>query len=69
MCVVPGSACGCPGYVRVAFANLDEHACEQAAGQLKTGLQQLVGQGTKAMQESHTSQKAVGGTAAPCEDV
>ena len=50
VCVVPGSACGCPGYIRVAFANLEGDKCKQAAAQLKKGLQQLVKEGSKALQ-------------------
>ena len=50
VCVVPGSACGCPGYIRVAFANLEGDKCKQAAAQLKKGLQQLVDEGSKALQ-------------------
>lgn len=69
VCVVPGSACGCPGYVRVAFANLEESKCKQAAAQLKRGLQQLVDQGSKLLQGSHVSHNGVGNTAAPCEDM
>jgi len=42
VCVIPGSACGAPGYVRVAFANLQLAQCEVAAARLKGGLHQLV---------------------------
>lgn len=42
VCIIPGSACGAPGYVRVAFANLTPEQCSVAAGRLKAGLQQLV---------------------------
>lgn len=42
VCIIPGSACGAPGYVRVAFANLTPEQCRVAAGRLKVGLQQLV---------------------------
>lgn len=69
VCVVPGSACGCPGYVRVAFANLDESKCKQAAAQLRRGLQQVVDQGSQALHSSHSSQNGVSATAAPCEDM
>ena len=30
VCVIPGSACGCPGHIRVAFANLEVDACLEA---------------------------------------
>jgi aspartate/methionine/tyrosine aminotransferase len=42
VCIIPGSACGAPGYVRVAFANLKPEQCKVAAGRLKAGFQQLV---------------------------
>lgn len=42
VCIIPGSACGVPGHVRVAFANLRAEQCEVAAARLKRGLQQLV---------------------------
>jgi katanin p60 ATPase-containing subunit A1 len=42
VCIIPGSACGVPGHVRVAFANLQPQQCEEAAARLKQGLQQLV---------------------------
>ena len=63
VCVVPGTACGCPGYVRVAFANLDEGKCKQAAAQLKRGLQQLVHQGAA------VGHNGVDRSAAPNEDL
>lgn len=50
VCVVPGSACGCPGYIRIAFANLEGDKCKRAAAQLKKGLQQLVNEGAKALE-------------------
>jgi hypothetical protein len=37
-----GSACGCPGHIRAAFANLTHAVCAEAAGRLKAGLQRLV---------------------------
>lgn len=42
VCIIPGSACGAPGYVRVAFANLRPEQCAVAAARLKAGLAQLV---------------------------
>ena len=42
VCVLPGSSCGSPGYVRVAFANLPIDKCREAAGRLKQGLIELV---------------------------
>lgn len=46
VCIIPGSSCGAPGYVRVAFANLKAEQCGMAAARLKAGLQQLVGMET-----------------------
>lgn len=46
VCIIPGSACGVPGHVRVAFANLKAEQCEVAAARLKQGLQQLVSMDT-----------------------
>jgi aspartate/methionine/tyrosine aminotransferase len=42
VCVIPGSACGAPGWIRVAYANLSPQQCEVAAARLKAGLQQLL---------------------------
>mmetsp|Transcript_39875 Transcript_39875/g.55411 ORF Transcript_39875/g.55411 Transcript_39875/m.55411 type:complete len:437 (-) Transcript_39875:114-1424(-) len=42
VCVIPGSACGVPGYIRIAFANLHKDKCILAAERLKRGLHQLV---------------------------
>eukprot|EP00055_Hartaetosiga_balthica_P003219 m.6968 g.6968 ORF g.6968 m.6968 type:complete len:389 (-) comp2684_c0_seq1:510-1676(-) len=36
--VVPGSACGMRGYIRVAYANLSPQDCEEAAQKLRDGL-------------------------------
>ena len=46
--LIPGSSCGAPGYVRVAFGNLQPELCQQAAVRLKQGLQQLVSSGLPA---------------------
>ena len=43
--MIPGSACGLPGCVRVAFANLQPQACAEAAGRLKAGLAELAAEG------------------------
>ena len=45
ICLIPGSSCGAPGYVRVAFGNLHPAVCKQAAARLKEGLQRLVAEG------------------------
>lgn len=42
VCIIPGSSCGCPGYIRVAFANMQPDQCRQAAARLKKGLEELV---------------------------
>eukprot|EP00192_Tetraselmis_astigmatica_P012572 CAMPEP_0117669738 /NCGR_PEP_ID=MMETSP0804-20121206/12314_1 /TAXON_ID=1074897 /ORGANISM="Tetraselmis astigmatica, Strain CCMP880" /LENGTH=405 /DNA_ID=CAMNT_0005477859 /DNA_START=200 /DNA_END=1417 /DNA_ORIENTATION=- len=42
VCVIPGSSCGCPGYIRVAFANMTPELCQKAANRLKAGLAELV---------------------------
>ena len=49
VCVIPGSSCGVPGYIRVAFANLEEEACQKAADRLHAGLEQLAAEGMAAV--------------------
>jgi aspartate/methionine/tyrosine aminotransferase len=41
VCIIPGSSCGAPGYIRVAFANLTEEQCKMACERLHKGLQAL----------------------------
>jgi len=48
VCVIPGSACGSPGHVRVCYANLDSARCVQAAERLRAGLQELAEKGLPA---------------------
>lgn len=57
VCLIPGSSCGCPGHVRVAFANLQPEACAEAASRLRRGLEELVsgGMGVVVRAASHTS--------------
>ncbi|PSR96843.1 Aspartate aminotransferase [Actinidia chinensis var. chinensis] len=43
--VIPGSACGCPGHVRVSFGGLVEDDCRVAAERLRRGLEELVKDG------------------------
>uniref|UniRef100_A0A7N0UXE9 Aminotransferase class I/classII large domain-containing protein n=1 Tax=Kalanchoe fedtschenkoi TaxID=63787 RepID=A0A7N0UXE9_KALFE len=43
--VIPGSACGGPGYVRISFGGLQEEQTATAAARLKKGLEQLVRNG------------------------
>ena len=45
VCIIPGSSCGCPGYIRVAFANMTPELCQKAAARLKAGLTELVEKG------------------------
>lgn len=52
VCVIPGSSCGCPGHIRVAFANLQKEDCKIAASRLAQGLKELVSSGTQIL---HTS--------------
>lgn len=42
VCLIPGSACGAPGHVRAAFANLPPDECAAAAGRLAAGVAALV---------------------------
>ena len=39
---IPGSSCGSPGYIRVAYANCTTEECAEACERLKTGLQALI---------------------------
>lgn len=43
--VIPGSACGCPGNLRIAFGGLVEDDCKAAAERLRRGLEQLIRDG------------------------
>lgn len=45
VCVIPGSACGAPGTVRVCYANLTPARFKEAAGRLQAGLKELVDRG------------------------
>ena len=51
ICLIPGSSCGAPGYIRVAFGNLHPEVCRTAAARLKAGLQRLVVEGPKSAPE------------------
>ena len=55
VCIIPGSSCGAPGYVRAAYANLEEAACRQAASRLKKGLTQLAAEGMSALSLAPTA--------------
>lgn len=55
VCIIPGSSCGAPGYVRIAFANLEQEVCREAAARLRRGLEQLCAQGMAAVLETPLS--------------
>ena len=41
VCLIPGSACGLPGHVRVCYANLPLERSREAAKRLRNGLTEL----------------------------
>ncbi|XP_074275952.1 aromatic aminotransferase ISS1 [Silene latifolia] len=43
--LIPGSACGCPGHLRIAFAGMPEAETAIAANRLKKGLEELLRDG------------------------
>lgn len=43
--VIPGSASGCPGNLRISFGGLVEDDCKAAAERLKRGLEELIRDG------------------------
>ena len=47
VCLVPGSSCASPGYVRVSFANMKGELFAKAADRLKRGLSHLVDKGMR----------------------
>lgn len=49
ICVIPGSSCGLPGGLRVAFANLQENDCREAARRLQNGFDDLFKQGVSCL--------------------
>jgi aspartate/methionine/tyrosine aminotransferase len=52
VCVIPGSSCGLPGGLRVAFANLNEIDCQEASKRLQAGLVDLFEQGPQCLVDS-----------------
>lgn len=42
---IPGSACGCPGTLRISFGGLLEQDCRVAAERLRRGLEELIRDG------------------------
>ena len=66
VCIIPGAACGAPGYVRVAFANLLPAECTTAAERLRRGLEQLVSEGAAVLAHGPGSKtEARGGEVLP----
>ena len=51
VCLIPGTSCGCPGYIRAAYANLQPADCQRAAARLKQGLEELVAKGPAVLQQ------------------
>ncbi|KAG2424660.1 hypothetical protein HXX76_014384 [Chlamydomonas incerta] len=45
VCVIPGSACGMPGYIRCSYANLPPEKFPAAVARLRAGLEHLVAHG------------------------
>ncbi len=43
--VIPGSGCGCPGHVRVAFGKPEPQSFKEAAARLNAALTQLAVEG------------------------
>jgi aspartate/methionine/tyrosine aminotransferase len=40
--LIPGSSCGSPGFIRVAYANCTPEDCAEACARLKAGLETLL---------------------------
>ncbi|PNW88952.1 hypothetical protein CHLRE_01g051800v5 [Chlamydomonas reinhardtii] len=53
VCVIPGSACGMPGYIRCSYANLPPAQFPAAVSRLRAGLEHLVAHGMTAMPQQH----------------
>ena len=45
VCLVPGSSCACPGFVRVSFANMRGERFAVAAQRPKAGIRHLAERG------------------------
>jgi aspartate/methionine/tyrosine aminotransferase len=50
VCVIPGSSCGAPGCIRIAFGNLPYEECKEAAQRLHNGLVELASKGMSVLQ-------------------
>ena len=42
VCVIPGTACGLRGHIRVCYSNLTPERCQDAAARLRAGLEALI---------------------------
>lgn len=49
--VIPGSGCGCPGHIRIAFGKPEPAAFQEAAGRLNAALKQLCSEGFAVVKE------------------
>lgn len=49
ICLIPGSACGAPGMVRISYANLESAKYAEAVGRLRAGLVELKEKGEAAL--------------------
>lgn len=49
--VIPGSGCGCPGYIRIAFGKPEPGAFQEAAARLNAALKQLCSEGFAVVKE------------------
>ncbi|KXZ54966.1 hypothetical protein GPECTOR_3g133 [Gonium pectorale] len=56
VCVIPGSACGMPGYIRCSYANLPPATFPTATARLRAGLEHLVAHGMTDMPPATTKQ-------------
>lgn len=67
VCVIPGSACGAPGYIRVAYGNVDAAGCQKAAARLRAGLSELAERGMDALEAWQQAQAAPAAVAVPAK--
>ena len=63
--LIPGSACGAPGHIRVCYANLPLEQTREAAARLRRGLQALVDGGARGA-ELDEDRWVVQSLSAPC---
>ncbi|GLC33937.1 hypothetical protein PLESTB_000820000 [Pleodorina starrii] len=55
VCVIPGSACGKPGYIRCSYANLPPEKFPEAVARLRVGLEHLAAHGMTPLRPSAAS--------------